>query len=209
LGDGEVILPWREGLRYTTIGAGYHGGVSAAEVAVPLTVHVAAAVDELAGWVPAAPPEPPWWHSPLAPKRPTVVGIGEPSVGRPGPAPTLFDEPVPVDGAEPRDPVTAFVDDLLASEVYATQRARGGRAAPDDLRVRAVVEALLRNDGRLHMTTLAAAAQIPASRMTTVIAAIRRLLAVDGYEALASDPDGVTLILDVPLLREQFGLAAR
>jgi PglZ domain len=210
LGDGEVILPWREGLRYTTIGAGYHGGVSAAEVAVPLTVHVAAAVDELAGWVPAAPPEPPWWHSPLAPKRPTVVGISEPSVGRrPGPAPTLFDEPVPVDGAEPRDPAAAFVDDLLASEVYATQRARGGRTAPDDLRVRAVVDALLRNDGRLHMTTLAAAAQIPTSRMTTVIAAVRRLLAVDGYEALATDPDGVTLILNVPLLREQFGLAAR
>jgi hypothetical protein len=58
------------------------------------------------------------------------------------------------------------------------------------------------------MTTLAAAAQIPASRMTTVIAAVRRLLAVDGYEALATDPDGVTLILKVPLLREQFGLAA-
>jgi PglZ domain len=208
LGDGEVILPWREGLRYTTIGAGYHGGVSAAEVAVPVTVHVAAAVDELAGWVPAAPPEPPWWHSPLAPKRPTVVGVVEPSDRRTGPAPTLFDEPVLADGAEPRDPVAAFVDELLASEVYATQRARGGRTAPDDLRVRAVVEALLRNDGRLHMTTLAAAAQIPASRMTTVIAAMRRLLAVDGYEALATDPDGVTLILNVPLLREQFGLAA-
>src|SRR5690606_3858582 len=66
LGDGAVVLPWREGIRYVPMGGGYHGGASAAEVAVPLTVHVSSAVDQLAGWVPGAPPEPPWWHSPLA-----------------------------------------------------------------------------------------------------------------------------------------------
>jgi hypothetical protein len=212
LGDGAVVLPWREDLRYTPIGAGYHGGISAAEVTVPVTVHVAGAVDELAGWVPAAPPEPPWWHSPLAPKRSTVVEAPKPPARRPAQeaVPTLFDEAEPAPGpTEPADPVTAFVDELLASEVYAAQRARGGRTAPDDLRVRAVVEALLRNDGRLHITTLAAAAQIPATRMATVLAAVRRLLAVDGYEALSTDPDGVTLLLDVPLLREQFGLGGR
>src|SRR5690606_4547914 len=95
LGNGAVVVPWREQIRYVPVGGGYHGGVSAAEVAVPLTVHVFSAVDELAGWVPGSPPEPAWWHSPLPPARPTIA---EPS--RPGPAagkrdqaaPTLFDQ---------------------------------------------------------------------------------------------------------------------
>ncbi len=103
----------------------------------------------------------------------------------------------------------SLVDALLASEVYGAQRRRAGRGAPDDARVRAILEALLRNDGRLHSTTLASVAQIPAARMTTVLAATRRLLSVDGYETLSTDPDGVTLVLDVRLLREQFGLGGK
>jgi hypothetical protein len=102
--------------------------------------------------------------------------------------------------------VTSLVDRLFASDVYAAQRKRAGRGVPHDARVRSIVEVLLRNNGRLHSTTLASAAEIPESRMTTVLAATRRLLSVDGYEALSTDPDGVTMVLDVRLLREQFGL---
>jgi hypothetical protein len=207
LGDGAVVLPWREGIRYVPKAGGYHGGVSAAEVAIPLTVHVFSAVDELAGWVPAPPPEPLWWHSPLASTRVTVTETRPtpPVTKRAEPAPTLFDEAEPE--TTPRaDPVTSLVDALLASEVYAAQRKRASRGAPDDARVRAIVEALLRNNGRLHATTLASAAQIPVTRMPTVLAAVRRLLAVDGYGTLSVDPDGVTYVLDVRLLREQFGL---
>lgn len=191
------------------MGGGYHGGASAAEVAVTLTVHVSSAVDQLAGWVPGAPPEPAWWHSPLAPARPTVAEPARkqaPAAKRAEPALTLFDEPEP---EPPADPARSLVDALLASEVYGAQRRRAGRGAPDDARVRAILEALLRNDGRLHSTTLASVAQIPAARMTTVLAATRRLLSVDGYETLSTDPDGVTLVLDVRLLREQFGLGGK
>ncbi|MFW6033681.1 MAG: BREX-2 system phosphatase PglZ [bacterium] len=206
LGGGDVVLSWREQIRYVPAGGGYHGGASAAEVAVPLSVHVFGAVDELAGWVPGSPPEPAWWNSPLAPARPTIAEPPRPAPAAPKreeAAPTLFDQP---EGAPEADPVTSLVDALLASDVYATQRKRVGRVAPDDARVRAILEALLRNDGRLHSTTLASVAQIPVSRMTTVLAATRRLLSVDGYEALTPDADGVTMLLDVPLLREQFGL---
>lgn len=207
-GGGPVVLPWREDLRYAAKAAGYHGGASAAEVAVPITVYVRGPVDSVAGWVPAVPAAPPWWHSPLAPDRPTLLAAVEPA--RPaaaGRTPTLFDEPVaPVDPPRASDPLAALTEALLASSVYADQRRRAGRSAPDDPRVRAVLNALLRNDGRLHETTLASAARIPAPRLRNVLAAVRKLLNVEGYDVLGVDADQVTVVLDVPLLHEQFHL---
>ena len=199
LGGGSVVLPWREDLRYAAKCAGYHGGASAAEVTIPLTVHVRGTVSELAGWVPATPAEPAWWLSPLAPSRPTLLSAQTPV------APTLFETAPPSGGP---DPVTALVDALVGCAVYADQRRRAGRTAPDDARVRAVIGALLRHDGRLHETTLAAAADIPAMRLRNVLAAVRKLLNVEGYDVLALDPDQVTVVLDLPLLREQFRLEA-
>jgi PglZ domain len=200
LGDGAVLLPWRENLRYTPKRAGYHGGASAAEVAVPLALFDSGIVQSVAGWVSAPPPEPVWWLSPLAGARPTTVT-------QPGPAPTLFDTEQPA--AVATVPSDSIVDALLASETYAVQRRRAARAAPDDTRVQAIVGALLRHDGRLHETTLATVAHVPATRMRTVLAAVRRVLSVEGYEALSYDPDGVTVVLDLQVLREQFGLEAR
>ena len=42
LGDGRVVLPWREELRYGPRKAGYHGGAAPAEVVIPLIVLSAA-----------------------------------------------------------------------------------------------------------------------------------------------------------------------
>jgi hypothetical protein len=122
---------------------------------------------------------------------------------RPSAEPTLFDD------VTEGDPVTELLAALLAGDVYASQRSRSGRGAPADDRVRAVLEHLLRAGGRLHQTTLATAAGIPAARLATTLAAVRRVLSVDGYEALSVDADGVTLVLDVAVLREQFDLKAR
>jgi len=204
LGDGAVVLPWREDLRYTAKRAGYHGGASAAEVSVPLAVFDSGVAESMAGWVPAPPPEPVWWLSPLAPRRPTIVTAPSPPSAA---ALTLFDTEKPA--ATAMAPVDVLVDALLTSDTYVAQRRRAGRAAPDDARVRAIMGALLRHDGRLHETTLAALAQVPAARIRTVLAAVRRVLSVEGYEALSYDADGVTVVLDLPVLREQFGLEAR
>ena len=38
LGGGRVVVPWREEIRYTRRRAGYHGGASLAEMAVPVLV---------------------------------------------------------------------------------------------------------------------------------------------------------------------------
>ncbi len=208
LGAGSVVLPWREEIRYTAKRAGYHGGASAAEVTVPLTVHVRGPVDQVAGWLPAVPPEPAWWHSPLAPGRTSVTSVTSVPAASKHEDPTLFDVSTMTSPRSPAsvDDVELLLDALFQSATYDEQRRKAGRSAPDDARVRAILSALLCNDGRLHETTLAAEALIPAARVRNVLAAVRKLLNVEGYEVLGMDSDQVTVLVDLALLREQFHL---
>jgi hypothetical protein len=235
LGGGAVVLPWREGLRYGGKRSGYHGGASAAEVAVPFAVFSPAQVDEIAGWRQAPAQEPTWWNAAVTltgtvaapagrgagrgraetrkPQRQPKVIEGQeellaveevvPQAAAPSAAPAGAGE-----AAGPASPIDRFLDELLATELFAEQRARAGRAAPDVARVRAVLAALLGAGDRLHESALSAAAQVPAARLRTVLAAIRRVLSVDGYDPIEYDPDGVTVVLDRKVLAEQFGIQA-
>lgn len=93
---------------------------------------------------------------------------------------------------------------VLASPIYQAQKSRyGARAASDDV-VRSAVTVLLAQSGRVHRDTLATAAGIPAIRLPGTLAALRRQLNVEGYDVLSIDVDDVTVILDIPLLRQQF-----
>ncbi|MFC4060598.1 BREX-2 system phosphatase PglZ [Planomonospora corallina] len=236
LGGGRVVLPWREDIRYGHKRAGYHGGASGAEVAVPFAVFSAVPVDEIAGWRPAPAQEPAWWHSAVATAGPAgePAGAAHSKAARSGAkaakaaakaaarskAPEEQGELIAIEEvAAPAAPLTPsapvapsapgwarFLDDLLGSEPYAAQKARAGRAAPDDARVRAVLGALLAGGCRLHESTLSAAAEVPAARLRNVLAAVRRVLSVDGYDPISYDPDEVTVELDAVLLAEQFGI---
>ncbi|MGV9326754.1 BREX-2 system phosphatase PglZ [Streptosporangium sandarakinum] len=208
LGGGHVVLPWREDIRYGHKRAGYHGGASGAEVAVPFAVFSAAPVDEIAGWRPAPAQEPIWWNSGVTVRRPVAAPPAATRSKAPeGQAELIGLEEVAAPAPVVRPGWERFLDDLLGSDAYAAQRARAGRAAPDDARVRAVLGALLANGGRLHETTLSAVAEIPAARLRNVLAAVRRVLSIDGYDPVSYDPDEVTVLLNAALLAEQFGIA--
>jgi hypothetical protein len=75
--------------------------------------------------------------------------------------------------------------------------------------VLAVLRALLGAGGRLPEDALAGVTEIPVHRLRGTMTALQRLLNVEGYEVVGYDPDGVTVVLDLPLLREQFELARR
>jgi len=209
LGGGNVVLPWQEDIRYGHKRAGYHGGASGAEVTVPFAVFSATPVDEVAGWRPAPAQEPVWWHS--AVRRPAPLkAAGKMAAGLPATTAEVQAELIGIEEVTAPAPTPGwerFLDDLLGSETYAAQRARAGRAAPDDARVRAVLGALLANGERLHESTLSAVAEVPAARLRNVLAAVRRVLSVDGYDPVGYDPDEVTVNLDVAMLAEQFGIA--
>ncbi len=184
---GRAVLAVDEWLRYGPLKAGYHGGASPAEVVVPVCVVVNGQPPD--GWQVAGPQEPPWWWTPLS---------------RPGPA-VLFDLPVagPVVTAS-----RALADRLVTSDTYNDQKRLAGRVDVRDDQVAGLVAALLDAPGRRLGSQPAALAlgEAPA-RMRGAVAQVRRLLGVEGYEVLGVDPDGGTLVLDEPLLREQFGLA--
>jgi hypothetical protein len=97
-----------------------------------------------------------------------------------------------------------LVDALLASPIYAARRTRfGARAAGDDV-VRTVLLVLLAQSGRAHRDTLASAAGIPSMRLQGALTALRRQLNVEGYEVISMDVDGVTVLLDTRVLRQQY-----
>jgi hypothetical protein len=211
LGGGEVVLPWREEVRYGPRKAGYHGGVSPAEAVIPLLVFSAGDEQALPGWGGAPVARPAWWSEPLADTPPEPVrppAATRPSGRRRRPEPAqetaLFEDVwlAPSDTAAAARP--SLVEALLASEVYAQRR--DARATLDDERVAAMLEVLVAGGRRATMDTLAAGAGVPQHRMNTVVTALRKLLNVEGFAVLDIDDDGRTVKLNEPLLREQFGL---
>ncbi|NYH55733.1 hypothetical protein HNR06_005322 [Nocardiopsis arvandica] len=67
LGDGRLVVPHREDIRYTDRKEGYHGGFSAAEMVIPVLVFLPAPDEAPKGWDRLAPgwTEPVWWSQPL------------------------------------------------------------------------------------------------------------------------------------------------
>ncbi|MFC0532815.1 BREX-2 system phosphatase PglZ [Phytohabitans kaempferiae] len=200
-GGGRVVLPWRETVRYAPRKAGYHGGASAAEAVIPLTILSATAEDAVPGWEGAPVASPAWWRGPVAP-APEVAAVPT----TPG---TLF-ESVPVSPAPTAaaGAVPAVVSALLDSDIYQKRHKLLGRSSLPDDRVSALLSALVDAGGRARVETVAAEAGIPAHRINLTITALRRLLQVEGYPVLDIDPDGQTLVLDERLLREQFQLGS-
>jgi hypothetical protein len=204
---GAIVAAVDEALRYATKQAGYHGGASAAEAVIPVIV-LSRTPDDLraAGWVPAAPQAPAWWNDALAAGTSAIpVTVSAPAPKRPAPAAPgqgLLDMDIPDDVPATTGP--SLVDELLASPIYQAQKARAGARGADDATVSAAVDVLLTHAGRVHRDTLAAAAGIPSMRIPTTLTALRRQLNVEGYDVLYVDVDQVTVVLDVPLLRQQF-----
>src|SRR4051794_16095018 len=59
--SGRAVLAAVEGLRYGKSAAGYHGGATLAEVAIPLLGLVPPGGEVPAGWTVRAGGEPSWW----------------------------------------------------------------------------------------------------------------------------------------------------
>jgi PglZ domain len=223
---GSAVLAWDEGLRYSSKQAGYHGGASLAEITIPVIVLARGADTSLAGWTPGRPQAPTWWNDAVIVSAEPVAGgrrdrrnakaAGRVGSGAPlGEGTTPRTEPdvgqgtlgfeVPKTTEEPRQP-QAVVEALLTSAIYAEQRSRAGRRALPSSTLTAVLEALVDRGGRAHRDTVAAAAGVATSAFEPTMAALKRLLNIEGYAVVSLDPDGTTVVLDVALLREQFAL---
>lgn len=207
----RAVLAVDEGLRYGPLRAGYHGGASAAEVVVPVTVLVPndAAEADLA----LLPPQiPAWWLTTQAvPAAAPSVPVPPKRSGRPrahvivDDEHTLFDvEPTPP--AELVPVVTLSLGRaLIAGAVYKAQQKVAGRLIVTDEQVATLVDALAAaSASRLPRALAAQALGVSESRLAGALAQVRQLLNVEGYAVLASDAATGAVLLDLPLLREQF-----
>ncbi len=197
MGGGRVVAPWREDIRYTRRRAGYHGGASLAEMAVPVLV-LTSSPDQLPmGWSVLAPEsiEPAWWNGRRSVAPPPARSARK-TPRRVAPSDTLFDVPEPVPAAP------SLGQRVVSSEVYKAQLVFV-RRAPDKASVAAAIDALA-VEGRLSAAATATAVGRAGRDPEGVGATLQRLLNVEGYEVLAIS--GGTVELNVDLLKLQFHL---
>jgi hypothetical protein len=211
--EGRVILAADPNIRYTAASKpGYHGGASPEELVAPIAV-ITAFDTVLDGLVDQESDEPAWWRQEV-PSDDAVgpVAVAPPSRHPPGRSTAVSAQQTIFDELEPELPITrspaepAWVHALLASEVFTRGRERAGRGAPSEDRVRALLSALGRHDGRLSPAALAVAAEVPAGRLDGLLAALRPLINVDGYPILTVDRDAELVELRIADLRRQFGI---
>jgi hypothetical protein len=204
--DGDAVLAVDERLRYGPLKAGYHGGGSPAEVVIP--VHVLTSGDEPEGWRLAPPQSPAWWRAAAGVPVPTTLVQRQPApvAAQHDDGPTLFDEePALLQEGPPA--AVDLVSAVLVSPVYRDQRARAARTPLSDDKVAALLRVLLGASAhRVDSETAAAALGVAVVQLAGALPTVQRLLNVEQYAVLERDPDGSTVVLDVALLREQFGV---
>jgi hypothetical protein len=192
LTGNTIVAASTETTRYSSSKRfGYHGGATPQECVVPLAV---LGREEFGTWREVAPQLPPWWEpgvtsAVIAPERISIAGEPEPSVVTP-----------------PTPAVPPWVEQLLASEVFAAQHKLVGRMAPAEGQLRRLLALLDERKGSAITATVAQRLNIPEFRVSSIVAAVRRVLNVEGYAVIALDDGAKTVTLNFDLLRSQFGL---
>jgi len=204
--ETRVVALATERFRYGTKHNGYHGGATPQEVVVPLAVLTAATLEPPAGWVEVLVRPPSWWdvetavvRPPARIERPQVRNEAQPRI-EPASRKAQLELPVPPPEVPP------WIKDLLASSVYVAQRKRSERGAATDEQVTRIIATLERRGGTMTRAALARALDMHLARLTTVLAAVRRLLNVEGYPVLSVDETSDSVVLDRAMLATQFDL---
>jgi hypothetical protein len=195
---GDVVVPFTERLRYGAKRNGYHGGATPQEVVVPLAVLTL--TEAPAGWREVAPWWPEWWNAPASP----AVAPRPPRKAKPK-GQLLLVEPPPVVPEPVAVPVPGWVGQVLSSAAFQEQLQRNARLGLDAERARRFLEALAERGGRLPFDALARRLDLPAVRLTGLVAAMRRVLNLDGYSTLTIDEASKTVIVNADIVQSLFG----
>jgi hypothetical protein len=198
-GERRLIAPWSESVRYSPKKHGYHGGATLQEVLVPVGVFTP--LDHaIAGWEALPDRKPQWWYQAETP--PTgAPALPVRRTRRTKKAGTAQASLFATTGSQ-----TDWIQRLLGSTVFASQRRMASRKVPDDRVVEAFLRALEAHHGRLSCRTLIQAMGQPALRLHWLLTGLQRLLNVDGYQIVVVDETAGTIEINRPLLDTQFQL---
>lgn len=203
--DGRAVLAAVEGLRYGKESAGYHGGATLAEVAIPLIALLPPGVEDLPGWAVRSAAPPSWWSGaePVPPAPTAVESPRRPARTPRAPAQSegLFDAPAP---AAPPARATRGAT-LVASRAFRdAHAAAAGRAVPEPEVFARVVDAVLAAGGRAPIGVVAAAAGRPVARVRGLVAVLAQVLNRDSFPVLALVDNTQAVVVDRALLDDQF-----
>jgi hypothetical protein len=201
-GGAGLVLAWSERLRYSSLQSGYHGGASPQEVLVPISVW-APFGSEIPGWEPFTPADTPAWWEDASPSA--LVPVPAPPVKPPtkAPRPAQAQGSLFADTATPDKPAD-WLAALFSSPTYREQRGRAGRQALTGEMVATVLRALDGRGGRMTLAALGHQLGLSPVRAQGLLAALQRVLNVEGFPVLAFGPDLETVVFDRALLAAQF-----
>jgi len=203
-GDGRIVAPWREDIRYTQKRAGYHGGVALAELTAPILVLLPSAEALPTGWAGLAPEKirPSWWQEHV--EQEVAAEVVKPAKPASKPSkkpegPSLFDPIVEI--PTPSSLGRRVVD----SAVYKSQNQYVRKAPSNDV-IAGVIDALDEAGGVMSLSAIASIAGRWARNIDGFMTTVQRLLNVEGYAVFEPIDGGRNVRLDRVVLRQQFEL---
>lgn len=200
IGQAAVTVAWSHELRYSkTKKRGYHGGANPQEMVIPLSVlrHLSGSAAD--GWedVSPSPYWPDWWR----------LAVDEPKTAAPAEAEVKLTAGLDLFvHAAAKAKAQDWIQQLLDGEVYAAQCGQGVRGAQDRIRVATFLETLSARNGTVPREVLAEKLGLPLIRLNGLVADLARIFNVDGFDVVTVDNASGTVVLNVPLLKKQFGL---
>ncbi len=232
-GAHSLIVPWSENIRYAGKKNGYHGGVTMQEMLAPMAV-LSAREDLPEGWIEPPSDVPDWWFEPMATATKQDAhrdgmevelevklephGLlfdkhgmqsGKSSSNSPSPAEAVPGTPAVGTDASPVQLATPdWVEKLFVSLVFAQQKTMAGRKPPSDDLIRKLLVALDGTGGKLTSVALARKMDVLPFRLSSILAAIQRVLNVEGYSILMKDDASDSIEFNRNLLCVQFGIQA-
>ena len=183
------------------------------EMVIPMAV-LSTRDDLPDGWAEPPADTPEWWFEPIEETAPTEEQLPvrpERKAKRiPGMLFEFEEEEAPpqpmIETGKPDSTGPIWVQALFSSDVLEEQKKLGGRALPKDELIRLLLLSLDEQGGKLTSPALARKMQLPPFRLNGVLAAIQRILNVEGYPILVKDDASDTIELNRELLCRQFGL---
>jgi hypothetical protein len=208
MGASGIVCLTKRDLRYQAKKRGYHGGACVQEVIVPFAVlrHVATAMPET--WQDLPPCQPAWWDVTLLAREtplPPPQSVPKPLAITPMPVGEL-DLFTHAAQGQPRA-ATDWLAVLLGSELYREQMRRAARIPRMQDEVPRLLRALEARGGSMLRSALAQELGLPLFRIDGLVQNAGRVLNLDGYEVIAYDRAAETVVLNLELLRSQFGIA--
>ena len=202
--NNRMVGPFTNKVRYGVKRNGYHGGLTPQEMVAPLVV-LHRPETKIEGWISLPSNIPGWWDNPLA-----ANGAGnQENTAKVNGQRELFVPPQVLPPADtPATETPHWVKTLVSSDIYKQQVQLTRRAGLSTEIVARLLTALDERGGKLTVSAMARAANQPEARVPGLVSVLQRLLNIDGSMVLNRDEQLSTIVLNVALLKNQFGLEA-